>query len=204
MVNIFNLGLLVSALTAVDIDRRSLFAAMTAERLAPLFRVYARSNPEKAEVLDNGLSYLWSNIASGPSNAAPAESNVWLKKIEEIIPLEDDGLPFSAQADDAASALMYAIRSLASLDAKEAAWAAQRAYDSIDSFVNRLPDSSGVVPSGYTDSHPLLDGELSTQSSDIKLARDANIEELEALRKRSADMGQELTKKFIGLSAPKL
>ncbi|WP_408951392.1 DUF416 family protein [Lysobacter sp. Hz 25] len=195
----FEFQKLVTHLESIEYARRSLFAVMTAERLAPFFRRYASLLPDGVEVLDGGLDYVWSRISTEKLGADQREGSLILSQIEHLIPPEDSSELFSAQADDAASSLMYAIRSLYSPDPREAAWAAQRAYDTVDNFVNNLPDSTGTISKGYIDHSPLLNDELETQRADFALAQSADLTELVKLRSHSGQNGEELLGKFLSL-----
>ncbi|MEH6413924.1 DUF416 family protein [Pseudomonas sp. CGJS7] len=194
----FQFDLLTTELNKMSSIRRSLFAVMTAERLTPFFRHHAGANLAAVEVVNKALNFVWRGISHpAPSSNENTQGVEQINFVQRVIPDEDDPAHFSAQADDAAAALIYAIRSLSSQDPRDAAWAAQRAYDSVDNFINRLPDSTGFIPSTYVDNHPLLDEELSVQKADLEYAWQANLEDLPSARRRSVQAGEVFFSRLI-------
>ena len=81
-----------------------------------------------------------------------------------LVPAEDPWVPEQAYAEDAIAALAYAVGSLEKRDPTEAAWAAQRAYESADHYViNHLHvDTERAVLA-----HPIVQAELARQRQDL-------------------------------------
>lgn len=196
----FQIDLIANKLSQLEVRRRALFAAMTTERLASFFRHYASSNPDELQTFNAGLDYVWSRIEA-TSNLTDKDQDARQSSIiEKILPSEDDLTPYAAQANDAVAALLYSIQSLTEENSKVAAWAAQRAYDSVDAIVNQLPDSSGNIPTDFIDSHPLLDSELSQQKADLSAAKDAQLGDFPAVRAHAAKVGEALLEKILNYS----
>lgn len=95
----------------------------------------------------------------------------------KLIPQEDDEpwVPEQAAAEDAASALAYAIRCRQSGDAQEAAWAARCAYEALDHFVidQESIDTNVSGGEGRVLAHPLVQLELARQRRDLEELLDA-------------------------------
>jgi hypothetical protein len=90
-----------------------------------------------------------------------------LSRCMELIPGEDEepSVDEQAYADDAASAIAYALRTLDSGESQEAAWAARRAYEAADHHVMyRL----GLEGESQVLAHPVVQTELSRQHRDIE------------------------------------
>jgi hypothetical protein len=104
-----------------------------------------------------------------------------------LIPGENDQpwIEEQAYAEDAASAVAYALRALESGEPQEAAWAARRAYEAVDHHVmSRL----GIKGESHVLGHPLVQAELSRQQrdlSELREAREPAVEVFVRLRERA-------------------
>lgn len=170
----FDEAKLVADLRGMPPVRRSVFAALVATRLAPSFEIYASgSGREGADTLHSALSYLWSFLGSGDiASNVVAVTQQQIEVVMGLIPSEDDyPAPFAAQAEDAAAALAYALRSVNDPNPQEAAWAARRAYESADNLVISRP---GVRIGGWDEGrilqNKLIQVELQQQRADIESA----------------------------------
>lgn len=111
-----------------------------------------------------GRWWLVQRSASPPVRAA-------LDEAERLVPSEDDGWdePTQPYAEDAAAALVYAIRARLTGHAQEGAWAGRRAYEAVDHYVRnvmQVEDETTIL------SHPVVQAELSRQRRDLlELAR---------------------------------
>jgi hypothetical protein len=89
-----------------------------------------------------------------------------------LIPQEDEEpwVPEQVYAEDAVSALAYAVRTGRTSDSREAAWAARCAYDSLDHFVinHENIDTNIAGAERRVQSHPLVQAELRRQANDLQ------------------------------------
>ena len=112
-----------------------------------------------------------------------------------LVPAEDDADVF---AEDAAAALVYALRALASGKAEEAVWAAERACDTLDTFLQQAgldPRADGGEE--LVIRHPLMQAELVRQADDVRALRDVEAgrlpgAELHQLRDRADAAGRHI------------
>lgn len=173
---------LVAALDGMPARRRSLFAAMIATRLAPGFEMYAANAKDSGlEELYSALDHLWTQIGEETASEKSSEkTSEQIGTVLELIPDDDNGSPFfCAQADDAAAALAYALRSLSDPSSREAAWAAKRSYESADNLVIGRPDVEiGGSAEEAILQDPLIQSELSRQLEDLELAASSSLSSL--------------------------
>jgi len=146
--------------------RRSLFAAMVATRLSVGYEFYAGGDSGK---FNAALDYLWKSLGA---EVSVDEVGHYVDEAIALIPGESEGpRRFAAQADDAAAALAYALRSLIDPSPQEAAWAARRAYESADNLVIQR---TGVEIGGEAENRviedPLIQSELERQQFDVEVA----------------------------------
>ena len=104
-----------------------------------------------------------------------------------LIPGEDRGpwMPEQAYAEDAASALAYALSCCQTGDSQEAAWAARRAYEAVDQFVVRQHnlDTEARRDEMRVLSYPTIQRELERQDQDLECLSGAVEDEAELLRR---------------------
>src|SRR5882724_3878028 len=115
---------------------RAAFAAACAERLLPAYdRFSTQTKTGDALTLEQILRRLWIDLSGEAMSDEEVERQI--QACMELIPKEDDGpwVPEQAAAEDAAAALAYALRCRQNGLAKEAAWAARRAYEAVDDYV---------------------------------------------------------------------
>jgi uncharacterized protein YjaG (DUF416 family) len=135
----FNEPDLVASLERIASPLRPVFAATCAERLMPaLERFAARTGRrENANSLRELLSKLWLDL-EGVRKLDLETIDVLTEECTDLIPSEDDEEQWVKEqpaAEDAATALAYALRCRSSGEAQEAAWSARRAYEALDNFV---------------------------------------------------------------------
>lgn len=175
----FNEQDLKNKLADMPAVRRSLFAAMIATRLSVGYESYAGDN----STFQAALNYLWKNLGANPS---AEEVSRYVEEVIALIPEEDEEpRRFAAQADDAAAALAYALRSLADPNPQEAAWAARRAYESADNLVTQRANVEiGGKAEEQILQEPLIQSELDRQHVDAEIAASSPLDEraLENLR----------------------
>jgi uncharacterized protein YjaG (DUF416 family) len=149
---------------------RGAFAAACAERLLPAYHKFlARSNRGDPCILEQILTRLWKDLSGEPMSEAETEAQI--DACVELIPREDDGpwVAEQAAAEDAVAALAYALRCRRSGLAKEAAWAAGRAYEALDDYVINHEDVDTNIAGAEARvlAHPLVQAELARQQRDL-------------------------------------
>jgi len=170
---------LVEKIERLPHQARSAFAAACAERLLPSYsRFWKRTGRGDANTLAATLGRLWDDLSGIPMSDAEVEAEI--KTCMELIPQENDGpwVMEQAAAEDAASALAYALRCRKNGLANEAAWAARRAYEAVTFFCENVEgNGSGKVRmldysqrlSEYARhlANPLVQAELARQQRDL-------------------------------------
>jgi uncharacterized protein YjaG (DUF416 family) len=166
----FDEPLLRGQLDVLPREHRAAFAAACAERLFPAYERFSReAGGGGAETLRAGLNRLWDDLTGNPWSELELRASA--KKFLALIPDENkdtwaDSLP---SAQDAATALVYALEARVKSGSKEAGWSARCAYDALDRFV--MHDDSGVVVTANEQrllEHPLVQAELGRQRRDLE------------------------------------
>src|SRR5262245_55148515 len=127
---------LVCHLGRLGNDSRVAFAAACAERLLPAYNEFCRrAGRGSRDALAGILEKVWLHLLGNKMSTAQIRAE--LDRSMSFIPGEDDEPWVDEQpyADDAASAVAYALRALETGEPREAAWAARRAYDAADHHV---------------------------------------------------------------------
>ena len=168
-------------------QHRAAFAAACAQRLLPAYERFSKKTGKGGYLsLANILEHLWKDLAS--DQVAAEDIQMRISTSMALIPGEDDGPWVSEQAcaEDAASALAYALRCLRTGEAQEAAWAARRAYECLDHYVTNSEkidtNVSGIEVQVL--SHPLIQAELGRQQRDLIELLDKSIT-VKELRERA-------------------
>ena len=179
---------LVRALEQLDVPRRSAFAAACAQRLLPAYGSRFRGTHfGDPDALSELLGQLWSDLEG--DRLRPEDLDELIARCMTLIPTDasNDG---EAAAQDAVTAVAYALRCRKSGSAAEAGWAARSGYDALDTFIierEKIEHIDRNVESRIL-SHPLVQAELSRQLRDLRdLATEgAELSDLVgALRRRS-------------------
>lgn len=156
----------------LSIRDRSAFAAACAQRLLPSYVKFskqtARGNPEK---LAASLGLLWDDLL-GRKEMSDSDLQKEISSSLGLIP-EDEKKTWvveQAAADDAASAVAYALRTRLRGNGQDAAWAARRAYDAVTYYCQNVgiePGKVKILDLSETSRNPLVQAELSRQHRDI-------------------------------------
>jgi uncharacterized protein YjaG (DUF416 family) len=167
----FNEESLKTELDRIAVPLRVVFAAAVAERLLPAYVSFShktrRGNPH---LLTEILERLWRDIDGIKMGPEELQQNIDLSM--ELIPQEDEipWIPDQAWAEDAAAAVVYALRTRQNGKSQESAWAATRAYDALDHFVTTQEDIDPSSPGAEerTISNPLIQAEFMRQQRDLR------------------------------------
>lgn len=150
---------------------RTAFAAACAERMLPAYaRFLHGGHPGDAARLEAILRDLWLDLEGNrtPAIEQQEDINTCMKVLSERDEQSEQYLDRSL-AEDAVAALTYALRSRNSGDPQEAAWAARRAYESVDQFVVEKAqiDTNELGAEERVLSHLIVQAELLRQQRDL-------------------------------------
>lgn len=157
-----------SELAALPRVHQQIFAASCACRLLPQYERFAQeSRSGDWPLLRRLAARVWRHLAGDPMSAEELGSAI--EACMAAIPPEDEAAKHASgpYAEDAAASLAYTIRSVATDSPKEALWASQRVYDSVDVFAGRELE-------GHDDGdvsrlkHAATQRELKRQERDLK------------------------------------
>lgn len=148
---------------------RAAFATACAGRLQEAYAKFAmRTGRGDSAAFTAILGTLWNDLAGGK---ADSETDQLVEESMRLIPQEDENewALDQAAAEDAGSALTYALRCRRSGSVMDAVWAARRAYEALDQYVinhenidPNLPGSEVLVAA-----HGLIQAELKRQQRDL-------------------------------------
>lgn len=166
----FDEGELSKELQGISADLRVAFAAACAARLMVAYtRFSSRTRKGDPLVLSAILGRLWLDL--GGTRMSDAELEEHIETCETLIPDEDgkDWVIEQAAAEDAVSALAYALRCRRNGQPREATWAARCAYEALDDFVINQEDIDTNAPGAEHRvlSNPLVQAELGRQARDL-------------------------------------
>jgi uncharacterized protein YjaG (DUF416 family) len=124
-----------------------------------------QGNPD---ALRRVLNHLWGDLQGSQVSVAQFQQD--LDTCMALLP-EEDSSDYTALycAEDAVSAIAYAVSTRLDADPQQAAWAASRAYDALDTYVQGLLRIKSFTPTNEERvlAHPLVQAELRRQSNDL-------------------------------------
>ena len=165
---------LIDSLSELPAPARVAFAALCAERILPATESAVGANGESVRaLLDSALDALWQDVTGQPLSGERLET--LLAECMALLSEEPQGWSESnPYAEDAVASVAYAIRTRLSDEAREAAWAARRAYEAADQAAIRQRDLDMNSPGAEAEvlSDPLVQAELRYQSDDLIQLRD--------------------------------
>ena len=162
----FETNQLVRELDRLPRDLRTAFAAACAQRLLPGYLPYARRKRLDPDLLANLLAQVWNSIEHASSSPALEQD---LELCMSLHPNEHYDL-FGDQyaAEDAVASVAHAIASLTPERSREAALAADRAFNAAFYFVEAQLMTEGPQPSLEQElQHPIVQKELQRQRRDL-------------------------------------
>jgi uncharacterized protein len=166
----FDQKLLLARLERLPNRLRVTFAAACAERQLPNYLRFVittgQGNPER---LVGALRCLWEDVEGRTSDST--ELKGYLNACMSLLPEdeEDDLGVISYYAEDAVSAVVYAIEARLSSDIRAAVESAQVAYSSLDEYVSGMLQfqSIGKNQEAQILAHPLVQAEFQRQRADL-------------------------------------
>jgi uncharacterized protein YjaG (DUF416 family) len=166
----FDEKMLVAELAGLSEHAQVAFAAAAATRQLDSFERFARATGMDEQRPREIALLLWDAL-----QRQPIDSSGWSSILDEVMdlqPEEDSGHWVSrALAEDAISALAYAIRCMSTSNPQEAAWAARCAYEAADQAAIRALDVQPGSPTSEAliKSHEWVQRELLRQNRDLTL-----------------------------------
>ncbi len=167
----FNERTLTRELDRIAAPLRVVFAAAVAERLLPAYVTFSsKAGRGNAYLLTQILERLWQDIQGIRMDPKELQKNIDLSM--ELIPGEDD-IPWileQASAENAATAIAYALRCRQNGKSQESASAAGCGFDARDHFVTTRDDidPNDRVADERALSDPLIQDELMRQQRDLR------------------------------------
>jgi uncharacterized protein YjaG (DUF416 family) len=152
---------------------RVAFAAACAERQLPSYLSFSRATLQgNPDALARALGGLWNELEGEPRLDTRVRQD--LDTCMSLLP-DDDGTDPSVGhtvvycAEDAVSAIAYAISTRLDGDPQQAAWAAYTAYTALDEYVQDLLgiESFDAGEEERIVSHPLVQAEFKRQRADL-------------------------------------
>jgi uncharacterized protein YjaG (DUF416 family) len=146
------------------------FAAACAERLLPAYISFShRTGRGDPTTLTAILERLWLDAQGDRMDTRQVQENVDLSMGLIAQEYTVSWISEQAWAEDAAAAVVYALRCRLNGQAQEAAWAARRAYEALDHFVIAREgiDTSKAGAEAQVLSHPVVQAELLRQQRDL-------------------------------------
>jgi uncharacterized protein YjaG (DUF416 family) len=175
---------------------RALFGALTAERLFPLYELFAeRTGQGDPARLREALDAAWAAIDG--QFVDPAELARLQEVAEDLVPEEDDDWATeSGYAQNAAAAVAYGLRTRLTDNPQEAAWAARQANDFADYVAQRQLEDLELDAPGAEDAladQPIVQEALAGIEADLAAALgDPPPDALPALRDQARKGGETL------------
>jgi len=162
---------IVARLAQMPAQRRAAFAAACAQRLLPAYSRFASmTGMGDSEGVRSSLESIWKDLV-GERILSEEEVSEAITSCTDRIPTEESPgwVPEQAVAEDAATAVVYALRCLKNGEAQEAAWAARCAYEAIDHYVINHENIDLNTPGAEAliISHPLIQAEMARQRRDL-------------------------------------
>jgi uncharacterized protein YjaG (DUF416 family) len=197
----FDEAKLAQELNRLSVKLRVVFAASCAQRLLPAYRVYcAHSGRGDSPTLEGLLTRLWCDLEGRPMSANEIRGAI--ETCMHLIPREDDEpwVDGQAGAEDAASAVAYALRCRETHERQEAAWAARCAYEALDHFViNRENiDTNLAGAESRIVAHPLIQAELRRQRQDLDYLLSSNEEDEQKVTRELRERAKKSGSIFFG------
>ena len=193
--------LLIRKLDQLDPRSKAAFAAACAERQMPGYIVFSeqtrRGDPA---TLISILERVWRDL--GGDQMPDDEIHRELDRCMELIPQEDEGswVPEQAYAEDAASAVAYALRARSTGESQEAAYAARVAYEALDYFVSNRDNIDRNIPGEEQRvlSAPLVQAEIERQRRDLDELLGAQLQDVTSAISRVRDRAKAEAAEFFG------
>ncbi|MEY4577277.1 MAG: hypothetical protein RL701_1980 [Pseudomonadota bacterium] len=165
----FDEDILSARLRPLPAYSKGLFAWLVALRILPAYRrFHTKTGRGDAAALRALSERLWRDLQGDTmtEDELQAAADLALR----LVPSEDEGWDDETQAnaEDAASALHYALRARAEDDAQLAAWSARCAYSTFDYLVAQAHDSFTPATEVAILEHSLVQSELARQQQDLE------------------------------------
>lgn len=205
MIREFDERRLIAELERLPVPSRIAFAASCAERQMRAHRLFRAQEPRaNAAVVERALEDAWT-VPDQITDAGVLERQ--LEEVMALIPQEDNveisWTQTTTNAQNAAMAVAYTLRTRLSGDAQEAAWAARVAYEALDNFVINTECIDPGVPGGRSRilMHPLVQAELERQERDMQALLTASESQAAEVRRQLRDRAKAESAVFFGAAS---
>jgi uncharacterized protein YjaG (DUF416 family) len=181
---------------------RVIFAATCAERLVPAYSTFSDlARQGEPETVTRSLARLWEDIAGEPMSGDELQGHI--DACMALIPPDDDMTLAveTAYAEDAVTAVVYALTCRQNGNSQEAMWSAQCACEAADYFAT---SREAFVPKPVSNpsrvfEHPLIQAELARQLRDITELLRIVDEDVRQVASRFRDRAKAESKIFFGV-----
>ena len=180
---------------------RVIFAASCAERLLPAYTTFScLARQGEPETIKRSLARLWEAIAGDSMTGDEMQTSI--DACMALIPHGDEDISLdieTAYAEDAATAVVYALTCLQNGSSQEAMWTAQCASEAIGYFAThreKIDVKPGAASRVYA--HPLIQVELARQCRDIDELLGIDDEDVRQVAARFCDRARAESKVFFG------
>ena len=155
---------LEARLTRLPSAHRAVFAALCARRMAPVFAALCRHERRTTNPLAVLEETLWRHLA-GEELQTPEALTALATAATALMPRDETAKYY---AEDAAASLAYAMQAAADGNPRNARMAAQRLYESLDTYLQGIGHDAST-PAGQAElvGHPIMQAELGRQAEDL-------------------------------------
>lgn len=177
---------LVAQLEQLPVAQRVAFAAAAAARQVANVGRAPEHAASMGELFREALDAVWQAATSPDSRSSADWNGLKAALTEHMTDDSRDNFPvwtvWHALCDDALGSLVYAIRTIETGKAQEAAWSGRRAYAAADQAAIRLLEVQTGLPETEQAllAHPVVQRELQRQVEDL-----ASISDIQGLRSRA-------------------
>lgn len=177
-------------LAHLERPKKTAFAAACAERLWPLFKQYAAATGKgDVEALARILSDTWRAASGEQVDLSQAQSTA-----EAMVPSEDEPWVHErSYGQNSAACTAYAVRTWATDDPQEAAWAALQVYEAADYAAQRMLgewDPNGPNAERQILKHPIVQNALSGIAVDLSAVESIHDHDWASVRRRAREEGE--------------
>ena len=170
----FNRQLLTTAITELPPSRRVAVCGASSERLIPFYEAYWATRATGPSLLRTGLDLLWNQLLGSKFELSSSQIEELWRVAQTSVPDEDDLFAEHLYAQDAAIAVIYALKAWQTCDPCSAALCLEQVYNVVDNYVLRETAPPGAITEemeAQVLQHPIVQAELLRQAREIELCR---------------------------------
>lgn len=165
---------IVGQLESINQQYLPIFAGMVAERLFPHAITFWGGSSRVISELRRALDCIWTH-GHGLEFKSQSIDEMLETSMSAVLDAGRQDSNAAFFAENAAAAIVYGLRCIKSMSPEEAAWACQRAYDTVDRFV-LMQEAQNDKDMSEVEiiSHPIIQKELSRQLESIEWLKRIN------------------------------